>query len=214
MNDGYKLVAGPLTILLAAVIFLVFYLRNRKKGWTAIYYAVAIFALWSVYTTVVHTILPFPWTGTPYGPCGSSTAYQPIQWNPIASVREGIQGKGLGSYLLDISWIWRSGIVLGIVLPIVFPKAKRLRIQILTALGVGGFSVPLSGGFPGGDRYRESCGSLLQSVVLACLWGWHGRLPAYFEGLPRIFGIYESRVIKRRGQTRFRSGLALSVIDR
>ena len=60
VNDGYKLVAGPLTILLTAVVFLFFYLRNRKKGWTAIYYTVAVFALWSVYTVMVHTILPLP----------------------------------------------------------------------------------------------------------------------------------------------------------
>ena len=166
MNDGYKLVAGPLTILLAAVIFLVFYLRNRKKGWTAIYYAVAIFALWSVYTTVVHTILPLPLDWDAIRAMRELQAYQPIQWNPIASVREGIQGKGLGSYLLDISWLWRSGIVLGIVLPIVFPKAKRLRIQILTALGVGGFL------FLYPVAFRAATGIASPADLSYSLWYW------------------------------------------
>ena len=93
VNDGYKLVAGPLTILLTAVVFLFFYLRNRKKGWTAIYYTVAVFALWSVYTVMVHTILPLPLDWDAMRAMRDLQAYQPIQWNPIASIQEGIQMK-------------------------------------------------------------------------------------------------------------------------
>ena len=166
MNDGYKLVAGPLTILLTAVVFLFFYLRNRKKGWTAIYYTVAIFALWSVYVVVVHTILPLPLDWDAMRAMRDLQVYQPIQWNPIASIQEGMQIKGTGSYFSDISWILRSGVVLGIVLPIVFPKAKRLWIQILTALGIGGFL------FLYPVAFRAATGITSTADLAYSLWYW------------------------------------------
>lgn len=177
VNDGYKLVAGPLTILLTAVVFLFFYLRNRKKGWTAIYYTVAVFALWSVYTVMVHTILPLPLDWDAMRAMRDLQAYQPIQWNPIASIQEGIQMKGMGSYLSDISWILRSGAVLGIVLPIVFPKAKRLWIQILTALGIGGFL------FLYPVAFRAATGITSTADLSYSLWYWL----AYAVGM----GVYQ-----------------------
>ena len=177
MNDRYKIVAGPITILLTAMVFLFFYKRKRKKGWTAIYYTVAVFALWSVYTVMVHTILPLPLDWDAMRAMRDLQAYQPIQWNPIASIQEGIQMKGMGSYLSDISWILRSGAVLGIVLPIVFPKAKRLWIQILTALGIGGFL------FLYPVAFRAATGITSTADLSYSLWYWL----AYAVGM----GVYQ-----------------------
>lgn len=85
--------------------------------------------------------------------------------------------KGMGSYLSDISWILRSGAVLGIVLPIVFPKAKRLWIQILTALGIGGFL------FLYPVAFRAATGITSTADLSYSLWYWL----AYAVGM----GVYQ-----------------------